>query len=77
MTLSYVVCDNVLTKKAESERELKMTKTQSQTRSQHVHGDHTHECRECGATIECDYDSDTCDRIGGWSGGSDGCEYCE
>lgn len=39
--------------------------------------DHSHECRDCGATIECHYDSDECERYGRWGGGNEGCIDCE
>jgi hypothetical protein len=31
---------------------------------------HTHECRDCGATIDCSDPTDDCD----WEGGNSGCD---
>ena len=31
---------------------------------------HTHECRDCGDTIFCFENDETCD----WQGGNDGCD---
>lgn len=33
--------------------------------------EHSHECRDCGADIECTGDGDTC-----WDGGNAGCTEC-
>jgi hypothetical protein len=35
---------------------------------------HTHECRDCGGTIECDYPETWCDAGRGWGGGNSNCD---